>query len=128
MKKVLRLLTILSVMFFCTFGMTSCSEKLRALHDLEELAEEVQEHGNSYGISEWREVFHQYQAINAVIDRHYTDYNQKQRNRIMAARSDIKRAAWDSIQSGMELFPGLKEGIMNLFQSVFGASGGDDNQ
>ena len=95
---------------------------------LEELAEEVQENGNSYGVSEWKEVFNQYQVINAVIDRNYSEYTQKQRNRIMTARAEIKRAAWDAIQYNLDMFPGLKEKIMSLFQSVFGTSEVEENQ
>lgn len=122
MKKAFRLLAILSVLCAFTVGMTSCSEKSRALRNLEQLAEEVQENGDHYTIGEWKEVLHQYQAINAVIDNHYADYTQKQRNRIMSARSDIKQAAIDSFVQKLDLLPdGIKQTLMNWFNTIFGS-------
>lgn len=98
---------------------TSCSEKSRALNDLEELAEDVQKNGNTYSVSEWQDVFSQYQAINSVIDANYGDYTQKQRNRINHARATIKQAAKDAIYEKLDLFPGLKKKLIDWYNSIF---------
>ena len=107
---------------------TSCSEKARALNNLEDLAEDVQKNGDSYTISEWLDIFRQYQSITGVIDQHYGDYSQKQRNRINHAKSTIKQAAWDKINNSLDLFPGLKQTLMDLYNKLFmGLSGDDDS-
>lgn len=102
---------------------TVCSEKAKAINQLETLAKDVQKNGNTYGISEWKDVFHQYQSINDVIDKHYGEYSQKQRNRINHAKSTIKQAAWDSLTSKFELIPEpIKRPILDWYNSLFGNS------
>ncbi len=103
---------------------TSCSEKSRALSNLEDLAEDVEENGNSYGFAEWKDVFQQYQSITAITDKHYGDYSQKQRNRIMHAKSTIKQAAWDKINNSLDVF-GLKQPLINWYNSLFEDSTGE---
>ena len=98
---------------------TSCSEKNKAIRQLEELAEDVQENGNSYGFSEWQDVFKQYQSINAIIDKHNGEYTQKQRSRINHARATIKQAAKDAISNTLDLIPGLKETLLDLYNALF---------
>ena len=67
----------LAVVLGCiTMLSTSCSEKATALHNLEELAEDVEKNGQSYGLTEWQDVFRQYQSITAIIDKHYGEYSQ----------------------------------------------------
>ncbi len=122
MKKAFHLLAIMSVLCLFTVGMTSCSEKGKALRNLEQLAEEVQENGDNYTIGEWKEVLHQYQAINGVIEHHYMDYTQKERNRIMCARSDIKQAAIDSFVQKLDLLPdAIKQTLLNWLNTLFGS-------
>lgn len=125
MKKFLNYLLIVAVLGCITVANTSCSEKTKALNNLENLAEDVQKNGNTYGISEWQDVFHQYQSITAVIDKHYGEYSQKQRNRINHAKSTIKQAAWDKINNSLDLFPGLKQTLIDWYNKLFeGVIGG----
>jgi DNA phosphorothioation-dependent restriction protein DptG len=119
MKKILYYLCF-AVILSCIATITaSCSEKSRAINDLEELADDVQQNGNSYGISEWQDVFRQYQSINEVIDKHNGDYSQKQRSRINHARATIKQAAWDALSNTLDLFPGVKEKLLDWYNSLF---------
>lgn len=122
MKNVIRFMAFVSVICVLTLGLTSCSEKTKALRQLEQLAEEVEENGDNYTIGEWQEVFHQYQVINSVIEKHYFDYSQRERNRILEARSDIKQKAMNSMMNKLDMFPALKQGILNIFNSLFGAT------
>lgn len=122
MKNVIRFMAFVSVICVLTLGLTSCSEKAKALRQLEQLAEEVEENGDNYTIGEWQEVFHQYQVINSVIEKHYFDYSQRERNRILEARSDIKQKAMNSMMNKLDMFPALKQGILNIFNSLFGAT------
>ena len=125
MKNVIRFMAFVSVICVLTLGLTSCSEKAKALRQLEQLAEEVEENGDNYTIGEWQEVFHQYQVINSVIEKHYFDYSQRERNRILEARSEIKQKAMNSMMNKLDMFPALKQGILNIFNSLFGATGTD---
>ena len=120
MKNVIRFMAFVSVICVLTLGLTSCSEKAKALRQLEQLAEEVEENGDNYTIGEWQEVFHQYQVINSVIEKHYFDYSQRERNRILEARSEIKQKAMNSMMNKLDMFPALKQGILNIFNSLFG--------
>lgn len=122
MKNVIRFMAFVSVICVLTLGLTSCSEKAKALRQLEQLAEEVEENGDNYTIGEWQEVFHQYQVINSVIEKHYFDYSQRERNRILEARSEIKQKAMNSMMNKLDMFPALKQGILNIFNSLFGAT------
>lgn len=122
MKNVIRFMAFVSVICVLTLGLTSCSEKAKALRQLEQLAEEVEENGDNYTIGEWQEVFQQYQVINSVIEKHYFDYSQRERNRILEARSDIKQKAMNSMMNKLDMFPALKQGILNIFNSLFGAT------
>ena len=122
MKNVIRFMAFVSVICVLTLGLTSCSEKTKALRKLEQLAEEVEENGDNYTIGEWQEVFHQYQVIHSVIEKHYFDYSQRERNRILEARSDIKQKAMNSMMNKLDMFPALKQGILNIFNSLFGAT------
>ena len=122
MKNVIRFMAFVSVICVLTLGLTSCSEKAKALRQLEQLAEEVEENGDNYTIGEWQEVFHQYQVINSVIEKHYFDYSQRERNRILEARSDIKQKAMNSMMNKLDMFPALKQGILNIFNSLFGGT------
>lgn len=122
MKNVIRFMAFVSVICVLTLGLTSCSEKAKALRQLEQLAEEVEENGDNYTIGEWQEVFHQYQVINSVIEKHYFDYSQRERNRILEARSDIKQKAMNSMMNKLDMFPALKQGILNIFNSLFGTT------
>lgn len=124
MKKSFRLLAILPVLCVCTLVMTSCSEKVQAIHDLEQLAKDVQENGNNYGFSEWKDVFQQYQSITAVTDKYSNEYSQKQRTRIMHAKATIKQAAWDKLNDSLDVF-GLKQPLMDWYNSLFGDVSGD---
>ena len=108
MKNVIRFMAFVSVICVLTLGLTSCSEKAKALRQLEQLAEEVEENGDNYTIGEWQEVFHQYQVINSVIEKHYFDYSQRERNRILEARSEIKQKAMNSMMNKLDMFPALK--------------------
>lgn len=118
MKKVVYYLCFAVVLGCVAMLTTSCSEKAKALNNLEELAEDVEKNGQSYGLTEWQDVFRQYQSINAVIDQHYGEYSQKQRNRINHAKSTIKQAAWDKINSSLDLFPGLKQTLIDWYNSI----------
>lgn len=114
-------LYVLFMMLFlgvCTLGMTSCTEKARALRDLEQLAKEVREHGANYDVLTWKDVYVQYSSINEEIDRHYEEYSQRDRNRILRARSDIKQMAKDSLIDKIESFPFLKELLFMFFSSA----------
>lgn len=122
MKNVIRFMAFVSVICVLTLGLTSCSEKAKALRQLEQLAEEVEENGDNYTIGEWQEVFHQYQVINSVIEKHYFDYSQRERNRILEARSEIKQKAMNSMMNKLDMFPALKQGILNIFNSLFGTT------
>ena len=122
MKNVIRFMAFVSVICVLTLGLTSCSEKAKALRQLEQLAEEVEENGDNYTIGEWQAVFHQYQVINSVIEKHYFDYSQRERNRILEARSDIKQKAMNSMMNKLDMFPALKQGILNIFNSLFGTT------
>ena len=122
MKNVIRFMAFVSVICVLTLGLTSCSEKAKALRQLEQLAEEVEENGDNYTIGEWQEVFHQYQVINSVIEKHYFDYSQRERNRILEARSEIKQKAMNSMMNKLDMFPALKQEILNIFNSLFGAT------
>ena len=122
MKNVIRFMAFVSVICVLTLGLTSCSEKAKALRQLEQLAEEVEENGDNYTIGEWQEVFHQYQVINSVIEKHYFDYSQRERNRILEARSEIKQKAMNSMMNKLDTFPALKQGILNIFNSLFGTT------
>ena len=122
MKNVIRFMAFVSVICVLTLGLTSCSEKAKALRQLEQLAEEVEENGDNYTIGEWQEVFHQYQVINSVIEKHYFDYSQRERNRILEARSEIKQKAMNSMMNKLDMFPALKQGILNIFNSLFGGT------
>ncbi len=118
----------LAVVLGCvTMLSTSCSEKATALHNLEELAEDVEKNGQSYGLTEWQDVFRQYQSITAIIDKHYGEYSQKQRNRINHAKSTIKQAAWDKINNSLDLFPGLKQTLIDWYNKFFKGSTGGEN-
>ena len=119
MKKTLFYLCFAVVLGCLATLTTSCSEKTRALNNLEDLAEDVQKNGNTYSITEWMDIFHQYQSITAVIDKHYGDYSQKQRNRINHAKSTIKQAAWDKINSSLDLFPGVKQTLIDWYNKLF---------
>lgn len=125
MKNVIRFMAFVSVICVLTLGLTSCSEKAKALRQLEQLAEEVEENGDNYTIGEWQEVFHQYQVINSVIEKHYFDYSQRERNRILEARSEIKQKAMNSMMNKLDMFPALKQGILNIFNSLFGTTEAD---
>lgn len=118
MKKTVYYLCIAALLSCIVVLNTSCSEKTQAISDLEELAEDVQENGNTYGISEWKDVFQQYQEITKIIDKHRGDYSQKQRNRINHAKSTIKQAAWDSLNNSLDIF-GLKKFLQDLYNSYF---------
>lgn len=122
MKNVIRFMAFVSVICVLTLGLTSCTEKAKALRQLEQLAEEVEENGDNYTIGEWQEVFHQYQVINSVIEKHYFDYSQRERNRILEARSEIKQKAMNSMMNKLDTFPALKQGILNIFNSLFGTT------
>lgn len=122
MKNVIRFMAFVSVICVLTLGLTSCTEKAKALRQLEQLAEEVEENGDNYTIGEWQEVFHQYQVINSVIEKHYFDYSQRERNRILEARSEIKQKAMNSMMNKLDMFPALKQGILNIFNSLFGTT------
>ena len=99
---------------------TVCSEKSKAINQLEALAKEVQKNGSTYGISEWKDVYRQYQSINDVIDKHYGEYSQKQHNRINHAKSTIKQAAWDYLTSKFELIPeSIREPLEDWYNSLF---------
>ena len=115
-------MAFVSVICVLTLGLTSCTEKAKALRQLEQLAEEVEENGDNYTIGEWQEVFHQYQVINSVIEKHYFDYSQRERNRILEARSEIKQKAMNSMMNKLDMFPALKQGILNIFNSLFGTT------
>ena len=112
MKKLIYYLNLVTLLCCVMVLCISCSEKTRAISDLEELAEDVQKNGNSYGISEWNDVFQQYQEITGIIDKHRGDYSQRQRSRINHAKSTIKQAAWDALNNSLDKF-GLKK-IKNL--------------
>lgn len=128
MKRTIFYLCFAVVLGCITMLTTSCSEKARALNNLEDLAEDVQKNGNSYGISEWLDIFQQYQSITAVIDKHYGDYSQRQRNRINHAKSTIKQAAWDKINSSFDLVPGLKQTLIEWYNKLFdGLTGGGES-
>lgn len=122
MKNVIRFMAFVSVICVLTLGLTSCTEKAKALRQLEQLSEEVEENGDNYTIGEWQEVFHQYQVINSVIEKHYFDYSQRERNRILEARSEIKQKAMNSMMNKLDMFPALKQGILNIFNSLFGTT------
>ena len=119
MKRTLFYLCFAVALGCITLLTTSCSEKTKALNNLEDLAEDVQKNGNTYTISEWLDIFHQYQSITAVIDQHYGDYSQKQRNRINHAKSTIKQAARDKINNSLDLFPGLKQTLIDWYNKLF---------
>lgn len=119
MKGIFRFVAFMSVICVLTLGFTSCSEKTKALRNLEQLAHEVEENGDNYTIGEWQEVFHQYQVINSVIEKNYFDYSQRERNRILEARSEIKQKAISSMMEKLDMFPALKQGILNIFNSLF---------
>ena len=119
MKKILYYLCFAVILSCIAIITVSCSEKSRAIKDLEELADDVQQNGNTYGISEWQDVFHQYQTINEVIDKHKGEYSQKQRGRINHARATIKAAAKDAILNTLDLIPGLKEKLLDWYNSLF---------
>lgn len=127
MKKTIFYVCFAIVLGCITMLTTSCSEKSRALNNLEDLAEDVQINGKTYGITEWQDVFHQYQSINAVIDQHYGEYSQKQRNRINHAKSTIKQAALDKINNSLDLFPGLKQTLIDWYNSFFESSNNIDS-
>lgn len=125
MKRVVYYLCFAVILSCVVMLNTSCSEKAKAINNLENLAEEVQEHGDSYGFSEWQDVFKQYQSINVTIDRHYGEYSQKQHNRINRAKSAIKSAAWDALQNKLDLFPSVKKLLLEWYQSLFGSTTDD---
>ena len=118
MKKSIYYLCLVALMGCIVFLNTSCSEKTQAISDLEELAEDVKENGNTYGISEWKDVFQQYQEITKIIDKHHGDYSQKQRNRINHVKSTIRQAAWDALNSSLDMF-GLKKVLQDWCNSYF---------
>lgn len=129
MKRTIFYVCLAVVMGCVTMLTTSCSEKAKALNNLEELAEDVEKNGQSYGLTEWQDVFRQYQSITAIIDKHYGEYSQKQRNRINHAKSTIKQAAWDKINNSLDLFPGLKQTLVDWYNSIFGGlTGGNDSK
>lgn len=119
MKKSFFYLCFAVLMVCVAMVATSCSEKTKAINQLEELADDVQRNGNTYGISEWQDVFRQYQSINEVIDKHNGDYSQKQRSRINHARATIKHAAWDALSNMLDLFPGVKKKLLDWYNSLF---------
>ena len=122
MKKVVYYLCFAVILGCVAMLNTSCTEKAKAINNLENLAVEVEKHGDTYGFTEWQDVFKQYQAINVVIDRHYGEYSQKQHNRINRAKSTIKSAAWDALQNKLDMFPALKQLLWDWYYSIFGRS------
>lgn len=126
MKKTLFYVCMVAVLGCFAVMTTSCSEKMRALNRLEDLADEVEENGDNYGIGEWQDVFKQYQAISTVIDEHYADYTQKQHARINRAKSTIKTKAWASMKQKFNLLPEtIKAPIVEWLQSLFPSSSDD---
>lgn len=121
MKKSIKLLLIAAVMGCFALVCTSCSEKAKAVSNLEDLAKDVQKNGDSYGFSEWMDVFNQYQTITAVVDKHYAEYSQSQHNRINKAKAAIKHSAWTSFEHKLDLFPSVKKSLMDLYFSIFGS-------
>lgn len=109
MRKIFHILIFVIVASCFVFGMTSCTEKTKVLRDLEQLSKEVLENGANYDVLTWKDVFVQYRSINSVIDMHYSEYSQRDRNRIMKARSDIKRTAKDALVDKVESIPYIKE-------------------
>ena len=107
-NKLIRILTITYVIV-CALGLTACTEKTKALRDLEKLAKEVRKHGEDYDIFTWKDVYVQYRSINIIIDSHYAEYSQRNRNRILKARSDIKNTAIDTLMDKVESIPFVKE-------------------
>lgn len=122
MKRTLFYLCLAVVLGCVTMLTTSCSEKAKALNNLEDLAKDVQKNGDSYGFSEWMDVLNQYQTITVVIDKHNTEYSQNQHNRINKAKATIKRSAWTSFEHKLDLFPSVKKTLMDLYFSIFGSS------
>lgn len=121
MKRTLFYLCLAVVLGCVTMLTTSCSEKAKALNNLEDLAKDVQKNGDSYGISEWKDVFNQYQSITQVIERHHSEYSQKQHSRINKAKSEIKQAAWHAAKTKWEVFPEfIKKPVMELYHTLFG--------
>lgn len=120
MKKTLFYLCFAVVLGCVTMLTTSCSEKAKALNNLEDLAKDVQKNGDSYGVSEWMDIFNQYQAITAVIEKHSAEYSQNQRNRINKAKSNIKQAAWHAAKTKWDAFPEfIKKPVFELYHSLF---------
>ena len=128
MKKVQFYLCLAAFLVCIATLATSCSEKARAINRLEELADDVQRNGNTYGVSEWQDVFRQYQSINEVIDKHKSKYSQKQRSRINQARSAIKHAAMDAFSNTLDLVPGLKKTLLDWYNSLFENLSGETDE
>lgn len=118
MRKQISSLVIIAVLIGIGLTTTSCG-KMRPVRELEQLVDEVDEHGSTYGFSEWVDVFQQYNAINAEIDKNYPDYSTKQRARINQARSEFKSTARDVIWDELDIIPGLKEKLKGMLQALF---------
>lgn len=122
MKRTLFYLCLAVLLGCVTMLTTSCSEKAKALNNLEDLAKDVQKNGDMYGISEWMDIFNQYQTIISVIEKHNTEYSQSQRNRINKAKSNIKQAAWHAAKTKWDVFPEfIKKPVMELYHTLFDA-------
>lgn len=101
--------------------LTSCSKKKQAIRHLEELAADVKENGDVYGLSEWVSVYEQYSALTAEVDKYRAEYSVRENRRINLAKSEIREAFYHKITNMTDVF-GIKEKLLELFGSSFDES------
>lgn len=126
MKQFLHGLAFVAVLLAFVFGATSCSEKKSALRDLERLASYVEKNGDSFGVSEWMDVFTQYREIDNVITKHKMDYSYRQKARINEAKMTIRKEAKKGIMNTLNIFPGVKKALQETFDGIFGGESNDE--
>lgn len=126
MKQFLHGLAFVVVLLVLVFGATSCSEKKSALRDLERLASYVEKNGDSFGVSEWMDVFTQYREIDNIITKHKMDYSYRQKIRINEAKMTIRKEAKEGIMNTLDFFPGVKKTLQDAFDSIFGGVPNND--
>lgn len=126
MKQFLHGLAFVAVLLVFVFGTTSCSEKKSALRDLERLASYVEKNGDSFGVSEWMDVFTQYREIDSIITKHKMDYSYRQKARINEAKMTIRKEAKKGIMNTLNFFPGVKKTLQETFDGIFGGESNNE--
>lgn len=119
MKSKISIIIWALVLIMLPMVLTSCTKKKQAIRHLEELAADVKENGDTYGFSEWMNVYEQYNTLTSEIDKYRADYSVRENRRINLAKSEIREAFYHKITNMSDVL-GIKEKLLELYESSLG--------